>query len=201
MSLRFVSGGPSKMTTPSGANTIIGEMAKLCENTLAPLYQSGDEEGCKFENGVVTTPKGYKEAYDEFVAGGWQGGAGAGGARALDNAAVPQLVKRAHRGPHHRARVGDLGHDIRCVLRHDGVEDIRQHVWTSCLKCAYAGYDIAIVVKPDRIGRIQIIEHVALATVHNVYLPAEPVSENTSPQLEHFVQNAREPVFVYRVDH
>ncbi|MGJ3257829.1 MAG: acyl-CoA dehydrogenase N-terminal domain-containing protein, partial [Alcanivorax sp.] len=59
--------------TPDMVEAIIGEMAKLCENTLAPLYQTGDEEGCKFENGVVTTPKGFKEAYDEFVAGGWQG--------------------------------------------------------------------------------------------------------------------------------
>ena len=59
--------------TPDMVEAIIGEMAKLCENTLAPLYQTGDEEGCKFEDGVVTTPKGFKEAYDEFVAGGWQG--------------------------------------------------------------------------------------------------------------------------------
>ncbi|EKF73257.1 acyl-CoA dehydrogenase [Alcanivorax hongdengensis A-11-3] len=59
--------------TPDMVEAIIGEMAKLCENTLAPLYQTGDEEGCKFEDGKVTTPKGFKEAYDEFVAGGWQG--------------------------------------------------------------------------------------------------------------------------------
>ncbi|MCG8391614.1 MAG: acyl-CoA dehydrogenase C-terminal domain-containing protein [Pseudomonadales bacterium] len=59
--------------TPDMVEAIIGELAKLCENTLAPLYQTGDEEGCKLEDGVVTTPKGFKEAYDEFVAGGWQG--------------------------------------------------------------------------------------------------------------------------------
>ena len=59
--------------TPDMVEAIVGEMAKLCENTIAPLYQSGDEEGCKLEDGVVTTPKGFKEAYDEFVAGGWQG--------------------------------------------------------------------------------------------------------------------------------
>ncbi len=34
---------------------------------------SGDEEGCKIENGVVTTPKGFKEAYDLFSESGWCG--------------------------------------------------------------------------------------------------------------------------------
>jgi len=52
---------------------ILEGTADLCENVLAPIYQSGDQEGCHFDNGVVTTPKGYKEAYDQFVQGGWQG--------------------------------------------------------------------------------------------------------------------------------
>ena len=52
---------------------ILEEAAKLCEETLLPLNQSGDSEGCKFDNGVVTAPKGFKEAYKIFSENGWQG--------------------------------------------------------------------------------------------------------------------------------
>ncbi|MFL2520619.1 MAG: acyl-CoA dehydrogenase family protein [Alphaproteobacteria bacterium] len=52
---------------------ILEEAAKLCEETLLPLNQSGDSEGCKFDNGIVTAPKGFKEAYKIFSENGWQG--------------------------------------------------------------------------------------------------------------------------------
>lgn len=52
---------------------ILEGAADYCENVIAPLYQSGDAEGCHFKDGEVTTPKGFKEAYDQFVQGGWQG--------------------------------------------------------------------------------------------------------------------------------
>ncbi|MBZ2188935.1 acyl-CoA dehydrogenase C-terminal domain-containing protein [Alcanivorax sp. JB21] len=59
--------------TPDMVDAILSECARLCENTIAPLYQSGDEEGCKLADGQVSTPAGYKEAYAEYMAGGWQG--------------------------------------------------------------------------------------------------------------------------------
>lgn len=58
---------------PDTVDMILEGAADYCENVLSPLNQSGDEEGCHFDNGEVTTPKGFKEAYDQFVMGGWQG--------------------------------------------------------------------------------------------------------------------------------
>lgn len=49
--------------TPDVVEAILGECARLCEDVIAPLYHSGDEEGCHWENGEVRTPQGFKEAY------------------------------------------------------------------------------------------------------------------------------------------
>ncbi len=57
--------------TPDTIQAILEEAGKLCENVLFPLNRTGDEEGCHYENGVVRTPKGFKEAYDQFRDGGW----------------------------------------------------------------------------------------------------------------------------------
>ncbi len=46
---------------------------KLASDILAPLNKPGDSQGCTLANGVVTTPDGFKEAYAQFVEGGWQG--------------------------------------------------------------------------------------------------------------------------------
>jgi alkylation response protein AidB-like acyl-CoA dehydrogenase len=54
-------------------DAILEGAATLCEEVLAPLNLSGDLEGCHFKDGVVTTPAGFKEAYAQYAAGGWQG--------------------------------------------------------------------------------------------------------------------------------
>lgn len=53
--------------------SILNTSAQFAENEVAPLNQSGDEEGCRFEDGVVTTPKGFKDAYRQFMALGFIG--------------------------------------------------------------------------------------------------------------------------------
>ncbi|MCA8887233.1 MAG: acyl-CoA dehydrogenase family protein, partial [Parvularculaceae bacterium] len=60
--------------TPDLIDAILEEGGKLASNVLHPINQSGDQEGCERHNdGGVTTPKGFKEAYEAFREGGWQG--------------------------------------------------------------------------------------------------------------------------------
>src|SRR5262249_9846713 len=50
---------------------ILDESAKFAGGVLSPLNKSADEEGSHWDKGAVTTPKGFKEAYRQFVEGGW----------------------------------------------------------------------------------------------------------------------------------
>jgi hypothetical protein len=53
-------------------NQVIEEAGKFCAEVVFPLNQSGDEEGCTYEGeGIVRTPKGFKEAYRQYVEAGW----------------------------------------------------------------------------------------------------------------------------------
>src|SRR6201994_4456606 len=59
--------------TPDLIDDILTQAGKFCEGVLQPINQSGDEEGCHFENGTVRTPKGFKEGYKAYCEGGWGG--------------------------------------------------------------------------------------------------------------------------------
>ncbi|MBL8472586.1 MAG: acyl-CoA dehydrogenase [Rhodocyclaceae bacterium] len=60
--------------TPEMVDAILDEAAKISAGVLAPINKSGDAEGCKLEPGFhVRTPAGCKEAYRQFIEGGWNG--------------------------------------------------------------------------------------------------------------------------------
>jgi 3-(methylthio)propanoyl-CoA dehydrogenase len=57
--------------TDDVADAILEEAAKLASEVLSPLNATGDREGAKWRDGEVTTPKGFKEAYWQYVRAGW----------------------------------------------------------------------------------------------------------------------------------
>jgi len=62
---------PFGTATVDVVDAVLQGAARLCEKVLFPLNQIGDEEGCHFENGVVRTPSGFRDAYKIFTEGGW----------------------------------------------------------------------------------------------------------------------------------
>src|SRR5471032_873288 len=53
------------------ADSVLQEAARLAEEVLDPLYASADREGAHWASDGVTTPARFKEAYHQYVAGGW----------------------------------------------------------------------------------------------------------------------------------
>ncbi|WP_299871310.1 acyl-CoA dehydrogenase C-terminal domain-containing protein [uncultured Sulfitobacter sp.] len=58
---------------PDFTSAVLEEAGKLTSEVIAPLNVVGDKEGCRLENGVVYTPKGFKEAFEQVKEGGWTG--------------------------------------------------------------------------------------------------------------------------------
>ncbi|MCB1664609.1 MAG: acyl-CoA dehydrogenase C-terminal domain-containing protein [Pseudomonadales bacterium] len=54
-------------------DAVLEGAARVCEDLLAPMNRSGDEEGCHFEGGLVRTPAGFRDAYEAYAEGGWIG--------------------------------------------------------------------------------------------------------------------------------
>ena len=78
--------------SPELVDAILDEAARFAADVLAPLNQPGDKQGSRWHDGAVSTPDGFREAYAQFVAGGW-------GALASDPAhggqGLPMLVATA----------------------------------------------------------------------------------------------------------
>ncbi|MGV8841698.1 MAG: acyl-CoA dehydrogenase C-terminal domain-containing protein [Pseudomonas sp.] len=71
------------------ASAILEEAGKITAGSIAPLNRSGDEEGCHWDNGEVSTPKGFREAYQAYADGGWSG---VGGDPAFGGMGMPKVI-------------------------------------------------------------------------------------------------------------
>ena len=71
------------------ADAILEEAGKITAGTIAPLNRSGDEEGCRWQDGKVSTPTGYPEAYRLYAEGGW---VGVGGDPAYGGMGMPKAI-------------------------------------------------------------------------------------------------------------
>ncbi|MBZ5757429.1 acyl-CoA dehydrogenase C-terminal domain-containing protein [Pseudomonas sp. S5(2021)] len=71
------------------ADAILEEAGKITAGTIAPLNRSGDEEGCRWQDGKVSTPAGYPEAYRLYAEGGW---VGVGGDPAYGGMGMPKAI-------------------------------------------------------------------------------------------------------------
>ncbi|MDE9450983.1 acyl-CoA dehydrogenase C-terminal domain-containing protein [Aliiroseovarius sp. Z3] len=58
---------------PDFTGAVLEEAGKVASEVLAPLNVVGDQEGCRLENGVVYTPTGFKDAFEQMKEGGWTG--------------------------------------------------------------------------------------------------------------------------------
>jgi hypothetical protein len=65
--------GPDTVEVPDRPfiDAVLDEAHRFSENELEPLNAVGDVQGCRWDDGEVTTPAGFKEAYATFTAGGW----------------------------------------------------------------------------------------------------------------------------------
>lgn len=74
------------------ADAILEEAAKICEEVLAPLNREADEQGSQWSEGNVTSPEGFKDAYQTFCEGGWNG---LGGNPEYDGMGMPKTLVAA----------------------------------------------------------------------------------------------------------
>lgn len=131
--------------------------ADFCENELAPINQNGDQEGCHLNQGVVTTPKGFKEAYQKYAELGFTSLTadpeyGGQGLPTLLRIAISEMLCGSNWA---WAMYQGLSHGAMRTIEHHGTEQQKQQfltklisgIWTGtmCLTESYAGSDLGLI--------------------------------------------------------
>ena len=138
-------------------NAILNEFDKFCSNILSPLNAVGDQEGCQWHDGEVTTPEGFREAYQQYVEGGWPALAHdpAYGGQGLPESL--SLILAEMRGTANWAwgMYPGLSHGAVNTLKHHGTDSQKSHYlsklvegsWTGtmCLTEAHCGTDLGLL--------------------------------------------------------
>ncbi|EXS30926.1 acyl-CoA dehydrogenase, N-terminal domain protein [Acinetobacter sp. 742879] len=131
--------------------------ADFCENELAPINQNGDQEGCHLNQGVVITPKGFKEAYQKYTELGFTSLTadpeyGGQGLPTLLRIAISEMLCGSNWA---WAMYPGLSHGAMRTIEHHGTEQQKQQyltklisgVWTGtmCLTESHAGSDLGLI--------------------------------------------------------
>ena len=157
--------------TPEMVDTILDEAARVCEQVLFPLNQSGDSEGCTFNSGNVTTPSGFKDAYKTFREGGWTGLScktefGGQGLPLLLNFVIDEMVCSANLS---LGMYPGLSHGAYNAIEKHASDDLKQiylpklvdGTWTGtmCLTEPQCGTDLGLIrtkVDPQKDGSYKV---------------------------------------------
>jgi alkylation response protein AidB-like acyl-CoA dehydrogenase len=136
---------------------VLDEAGKFIAEVIAPLNRIGDEVGCRFIDGKVATPPGFREAYAAFVEGGWPALSaetedGGQGLPAVLEAVLFEWLSAANHG---LTMAPGLLHGAYECLKHHGSDELKQRYlskiatgeWlaTMCLTEAHAGSDLGQV--------------------------------------------------------